>query len=57
LKLLTPILIKKVDELAKENRMSRQQFLKEQFEVLAFFNEQVAREKRFEVTMDTCKKY
>jgi hypothetical protein len=31
--------MQKVDELAKENGMSRQQFLKEQFEVLAFFDE------------------
>ncbi|MBY0065195.1 hypothetical protein [Priestia aryabhattai] len=54
MKLLTPILMKKVDELAKENGMSRQQFLKEQFEVLAFFDEQVAREKRLEAIKDIC---
>ena len=42
------VAMQKVDALAKENGMSRQQFLKEQFEVLAFFNEQVAREKRLE---------
>lgn len=42
---IDPVAMQKVDELAKENGMSRQQFLKEQFEVLAFFDEQVAREK------------
>ncbi|GAB1768921.1 hypothetical protein [Priestia megaterium] len=45
---IDPIAMQKVDELSKENRMSRQQFLKEQFEVLAFFDEQVEREKRLE---------
>ncbi|HES8073972.1 TPA: hypothetical protein VPA43_001815 [Streptococcus pyogenes] len=46
------VAMQKVDELAKENGMSRQQFLKEQFEVLAFFDEQVAREKRLEAIID-----
>jgi len=49
---IDPVAMKKVDELAKENGMSRQQFLKEQFEVLAFFDEQVAREKRLEAIID-----
>ncbi|MCJ7992675.1 hypothetical protein MUB15_31655 [Priestia sp. OVS21] len=55
MKLLTPILIKKADELAKENGMSRQQFLKEQFEVLAFFDEQGAREKILEAIIEWTK--
>ncbi|QDZ82676.1 hypothetical protein [Priestia megaterium] len=46
------VAMQKVDELAKENGMSRQKFLKEQFEVLAFFDEQVAREKRLEAIID-----
>jgi len=49
---IDPVALQKVDELAKENGMSRQQFLKEQFEVLAFFDEQVAREKRLEAIID-----
>lgn len=49
---IDPVAMQKVDELAKENGMSRQQFLKEQFEVLAFFDEQIAREKRLEVIID-----
>ncbi|PGT77323.1 hypothetical protein [Priestia megaterium] len=49
---IDPAAMQKVDELAKENGMSRQQFLKEQFEVLAFFDEQVAREKRLEAIID-----
>lgn len=40
------VAMQKVDALAKENGMSRQQFLKEQFEILAFFDEQVEREKK-----------
>lgn len=46
------VAMQKIDELAKENGMSRQKFLKEQFEVLAFFDEQVAREKRLEAIID-----
>ncbi|WP_432694396.1 hypothetical protein ACRBU7_27655 (plasmid) [Priestia aryabhattai] len=49
---IDPVAMQKVDELAKENGMSRQKFLKEQFEVLAFFDEQVAREKRVEAIID-----
>ncbi|MFL0475871.1 hypothetical protein ACH0CI_28250 [Priestia sp. 179-F W1.4 NHS] len=49
---IDPVAMQKVDELAKENGMSRQKFLKEQFEVLAFFDEQVAREKRLEVIIN-----
>lgn len=48
LRVIDPVAMQKVVELAKANGMSRQKFLKEQFEVLAFFNEQVAREKRLE---------
>ncbi|MFQ6585415.1 hypothetical protein [Priestia megaterium] len=46
------VAMQKVDALAKENGMSRQQFLKEQFEVLAFFDEQVEREKRLEAIIE-----
>lgn len=46
------VAMQKVDALAKENGMSRQQFLKEQFEVLAFFDEQLEREKRLEAIID-----
>jgi len=49
---IDPVAMQKVDELAKENGMSRQKFLKEQFEVLALFDEQVAREKRLEGIID-----
>ncbi|KRF47285.1 hypothetical protein ASG98_17235 [Bacillus sp. Soil531] len=49
---IDPVAMQKVDELAKENGMSRQKFLKEQFEVLAFFDEQVAREKRLEAIIE-----
>ncbi|WP_374149448.1 hypothetical protein [Priestia megaterium] len=49
---IDPVTMQKVDELAKENGMSRQKFLKEQFEVLAFFDEQVARERRLEAIIE-----
>lgn len=49
---IDPVAMQKVDALAKENGMSRQQFLKEQFEVLAFFDEQVEREKRLEAIIE-----
>ncbi|WP_243495759.1 hypothetical protein [Priestia aryabhattai] len=43
-----PISMQKIDELAKENEVSRQQFLREQFEILAFLDEQTGGEKRLE---------
>jgi nucleoside 2-deoxyribosyltransferase len=49
---IDPVAMQKVDELAKKNEMSRRRFLKEQFEVLAFFDEQVEREKRLEAIID-----
>lgn len=45
---IDPVAMQKIDELAKERKMSRQRFLQEQFELLAFFDEQIAREKRLE---------
>jgi hypothetical protein len=39
-----PVAVKKMDELAKEKGISRQEFLKGQLETLAFFREQTDRE-------------
>ncbi|MBE2978981.1 hypothetical protein [Priestia megaterium] len=43
-----PIAVKKIDEMAKEKKISRQEFLKGQLETLAFFREQVEREHELE---------
>ncbi|MED4217857.1 hypothetical protein P4671_17930 [Priestia megaterium] len=43
-----PIAVKKIDELAKKYKLSRQEFLKGQLETLAFFREQVEREHELE---------
>ncbi|MEJ9311701.1 hypothetical protein P4655_10050 [Priestia megaterium] len=43
-----PIAVKKIDELAKNHKLSRQEFLKGQLETLAFFREQVEREHELE---------
>ncbi|MGG3801193.1 hypothetical protein [Metabacillus fastidiosus] len=39
-----PVAVKKIDELAKNKGISRQEFLKGQIETLAFFREQSTRE-------------
>jgi hypothetical protein len=43
-----PIAVKKIDELAKEHKVSRQEFLKSQLETLAFFRKQTDRENELE---------
>ena len=43
-----PIAVKKIDELAKERKVSRQEFLKSQLETLAFFRKQTDRENELE---------
>jgi len=43
-----PIAVKKIDEMAKEKKISRQEFLKGQLEMLAFFHEQTNRELQLE---------
>ena len=43
-----PIAVKEIDELAKNHKLSRQEFLKGQLETLAFFREQVEREDELE---------
>jgi hypothetical protein len=43
-----PVAVKKIDELAKEKGISRQEFLKGQLETLAFFREQTNRELQLE---------
>ncbi|MED4116983.1 hypothetical protein P4661_29550 [Priestia megaterium] len=40
--------IKEIDELAKEQKVSRQEFLKNQLETLAFFRKQTDRENELE---------
>ena len=50
-----PIAVKKIDEMAKEKKISRQEFLKGQLETLAFFREQVEREHELESLIE--KKY
>ncbi|MGG0723681.1 hypothetical protein [Bacillus mycoides] len=41
---LNPVAIKRLDEIAKKKKMSRQEFLKGQIETLAFYQEQQNRE-------------
>ena len=41
---IDPIAVKKIDEIAKEKKISRQEFLKGQIETLAVFQEQKDRE-------------
>ncbi|MBY0201494.1 hypothetical protein H7U05_30280 [Priestia megaterium] len=43
-----PIAVKKIDEMAKRKNISRQEFLKSQLEMLAFFHEQTNRELQLE---------
>lgn len=40
-----PVAIKKIDEMAKEKKLSRQEFLKSQIDTLAFYREQTTRER------------
>ncbi|MCQ6531181.1 hypothetical protein [Bacillus mycoides] len=41
---LNPVAIKRLDEIAKKKKISRQEFLKGQIETLAFYQEQQSRE-------------
>lgn len=43
-----PTAVRKIDEMAKESGMSRQKFLKEQLELLAFWQEKQKREQEYE---------
>ncbi|MBE5102187.1 hypothetical protein [Priestia aryabhattai] len=43
-----PIAVKKIDELAKKKKLSRQEFLKGQLETLMLFQAQTDREKELE---------
>jgi gamma-glutamylcyclotransferase (GGCT)/AIG2-like uncharacterized protein YtfP len=43
-----PIAVKKIDEIAKRKGLSRQNFLKDQIEMLAFFQQQNKREMELE---------
>jgi ribosome biogenesis protein Nip4 len=43
-----PIAVKKIDEIAKRKGLSRQKFLKDQIEMLAFFQQQIKREMELE---------
>ncbi|MGE6832848.1 hypothetical protein ACQKGA_23965 [Priestia megaterium] len=45
---IDPIAVKKIDEIAKEKKISRQEFLKGQIETLAVFQEQKDREAELE---------
>jgi len=45
---IDPVAVKKIDELAKEKKISRQEFLKGQIETLAVFQEQKDREAELE---------
>lgn len=49
---IDPTAVKKIDELAKEKGISRQEFLKGQLEMLAFFREQTTRERHLENLID-----
>ncbi|MED1107828.1 hypothetical protein [Bacillus paramycoides] len=43
-----PIAVKKIDEIAKRKGLSRQKFLKDQIEMLAFFQQENKREMELE---------
>ncbi|EJQ38318.1 hypothetical protein IEE_05090 [Bacillus cereus BAG5X1-1] len=43
-----PIAVKKIDEIAKKKGLSRQKFLKDQIEMLSFFQQQNKREMELE---------
>ncbi|USL39588.1 hypothetical protein [Priestia megaterium] len=45
---IDPTAVKKIDEIAKEKKISRQEFLKGQVETLAVFQEQKVREAELE---------
>ncbi|MED4241190.1 hypothetical protein [Priestia megaterium] len=45
---IDPFAVKKIDEIAKEKKISRQEFLKGQIETLAVFQEQKDREAELE---------
>ncbi|MBD8847988.1 hypothetical protein [Priestia megaterium] len=45
---IDPVAVKKIDEIAKEKKISRQEFLKGQIETLAVFQEQKDREAELE---------
>lgn len=49
---IDPIAVKKIDEIAKEKKISRQEFLKSQVETLAVFQEQKDREAELERLID-----
>ncbi|MDI3090319.1 hypothetical protein QJ133_03935 [Priestia megaterium] len=49
---IDPIAVKKIDEIAKEKKISRQEFLKGQVETLAVFQEQKDREAELERVID-----
>lgn len=49
---IDPIAVKKIDEIAKEKKISRQEFLKGQVETLAVFQEQKDREAELERLID-----
>ncbi|MGE1198363.1 hypothetical protein ACQJ18_27130 [Priestia megaterium] len=49
---IDPISVKKIDEIAKEKKISRQEFLKCQIETLAVFQEQKEREAELERLID-----
>ncbi|MED1270204.1 hypothetical protein P4U03_27340 [Bacillus mycoides] len=45
---IDPVALKKIDEIAKRKGLSRQKFLKDQIEMLAFFQQQNKREMELE---------
>ncbi|MFB2350326.1 hypothetical protein [Priestia megaterium] len=49
---IDPTAVKKIDEIAKEKKISRQEFLKGQVETLAVFQEQKDREAELERIID-----
>lgn len=47
-----PVAVKKIDELAKRKGLSREKFLKQQIETLAFFREQTERETHLQTVIE-----
>ncbi|MCY8233765.1 hypothetical protein [Priestia endophytica] len=49
---INPVVVQRIDELAKEKGISRQEFLSRQLEMIAFFREQSNRELHLENLID-----
>ncbi|MFD1705240.1 MULTISPECIES: hypothetical protein [Siminovitchia] len=49
---VSPVIVKKIDRIAKENGMSREEFLREQFEVISIIDLLEEQKREFDLVMD-----